>query len=1056
MSRMKSIEKRFSLVSLGKDRFKNLKGNKILTAEESEPQKLIFKAKGKPEEERSGKTLTIPPQKIKSNSLAHSCRSCDRKFSLHTPDTLKDLPPVLCSETTEVRSDKSQPQIEHPAGKSRLFLLNLLLILIFIFPLFEHLAALPKLSETEKPIVKSSLKTENSLKIQVEAWLRQLPATNQAEAEKIFSEMLKGGSPVVQELCRRLVVPGEADDSLVRYAVDGLVTQAGKPGLENHRERLAEDLLKLALQPTNVEIKKFLLEESQYVISKKHLSLLRPHLKNPELAEYAVKTMLRAQGPELEKILVEDLDRIPAQSRKPVIQALGMIKSKKAVKKLRALASSDDPEIKIPALRALAEIADPSVEPLLSSIPTLSTTWERREALALYLRFARRLAENGFREKAAEIAEKSAEILADQDEVALRCEALTLLVELEGEKAIPALIKGIWSDQGAYRQQALNLAKEYGWPSFYKTLRESLPSLPTENKAAVIELLGEAKGQNQVPPEIIEPFLEAQEVVVRLAAIRAFFNLKKEEAADRLLSMLNNSEAEVRLILSLLKTLKPEIYESKIIEGFSRLPEASQVAVLAELQDFLGPEWKKTVISVIEAGNPQLKKAATDCLAQVVGGDDLAWLVEKLTALDDPALGAGYQKAVVSALKQIPDEGLRQKSFLEILEKKSGKARAELIKLLPQVGGSECWKKALSLINDKNPEINAAALAAVTSWPEFEAAPALVNLIKSGSDRKVRYLAFQGLARLMKSPNISNEEKLKVLDEVKSLALYPDEKNFLLTAWGSVRDIRALRELASFLADENLKERAASLICRLARPIAGEKGLRGLETIIIVKKALPLLKDNSEIEETEIYLDKLLRQEGFEPLFNRKDLYGWKGLVGDPVQRAKMKPEELKAAQEKADEDMRQHWKVVDGVLVFDGKGHSLCTAKDYYDFELFVDWKIEPGGDSGIYLRGSPQVQIWDPAQWPEGSGGLYNNQKNPNKPLKRADNPVGTWNTFYIKMVGERVTVYLNGELVVDNVVMENYWEQDKPIYRCGQIELQAHNTPLYFKNIYLREIK
>ena len=56
---------------------------------------------------------------------------------------------------------------------------------------------------------------------------------------------------------------------------------------------------------------------------------------------------------------------------------------------------------------------------------------------------------------------------------------------------------------------------------------------------------------------------------------------------------------------------------------------------------------------------------------------------------------------------------------------------------------------------------------------------------------------------------------------------------------------------------------------------------------------------------------------------------------------------------------------------------------------------------------------------------------------------------------MVGERVTVYLNGVLVVDNVVMENYWERDKPIYAFGQIELQAHGDPLYFRNIYIREI-
>ncbi|MGM0491261.1 MAG: 3-keto-disaccharide hydrolase [Planctomycetota bacterium] len=194
---------------------------------------------------------------------------------------------------------------------------------------------------------------------------------------------------------------------------------------------------------------------------------------------------------------------------------------------------------------------------------------------------------------------------------------------------------------------------------------------------------------------------------------------------------------------------------------------------------------------------------------------------------------------------------------------------------------------------------------------------------------------------------------------------------------------------------------------------------------------------------------------GFVALFNGEDLSGWKGLVGNPVTRAKMSPEELAKQQKKANERMRTHWQVVDGVLVFDGKGKSLCTVKDYADFELFVDWKIKPKGDSGIYLRGTPQVQIWDPAQHPEGSGGLYNNKKHPSKPLVRADNPIGEWNTFRIKMVGEKVTVWLNGTLVVDNVVMENYWERDKPIYPSGQIELQNHGNTLYFKNIYIREL-
>ena len=195
--------------------------------------------------------------------------------------------------------------------------------------------------------------------------------------------------------------------------------------------------------------------------------------------------------------------------------------------------------------------------------------------------------------------------------------------------------------------------------------------------------------------------------------------------------------------------------------------------------------------------------------------------------------------------------------------------------------------------------------------------------------------------------------------------------------------------------------------------------------------------------------------EGFVALFNGKDLSGWKGLVGNPKTRAKMSAEQLSAAQEKADEAIRVHWQVVDGALVFDGKGKSLCTLKDYGDFELYVDWKILPAGDSGIYLRGSPQIQIWDPGRRTEGSGGLYNNKIHPSKPTKCADNPIGQWNTFRIKMVGEKVTVWLNDQLVVDNVTMENYWERDKPIYSTGQIELQNHGNTLYFKNIYIREI-
>ncbi|WP_417737668.1 3-keto-disaccharide hydrolase [Rosistilla oblonga] len=202
--------------------------------------------------------------------------------------------------------------------------------------------------------------------------------------------------------------------------------------------------------------------------------------------------------------------------------------------------------------------------------------------------------------------------------------------------------------------------------------------------------------------------------------------------------------------------------------------------------------------------------------------------------------------------------------------------------------------------------------------------------------------------------------------------------------------------------------------------------------------------------------------EGFTPLFNGTDLSGWKGLVGNPKTRAAMSADELAAAQKEADQVMRDHWSVEDGTLKFDGKGKSLCTDKDYGDFEMYVDWKILEGGDSGIYLRGSPQIQIWDTEfenyfrhGAENGSGALWNNQKNPRFPLAKADKPVGQWNRFYIRMVGERVTVKLNDTLVFDDVVMENIWDRGLPIYPRGQIELQNHGNTLYFRDISIREI-
>ncbi|RFC42924.1 MAG: protein of unknown function (DUF1080)/protein of unknown function (DUF1080) [Verrucomicrobia bacterium] len=243
--------------------------------------------------------------------------------------------------------------------------------------------------------------------------------------------------------------------------------------------------------------------------------------------------------------------------------------------------------------------------------------------------------------------------------------------------------------------------------------------------------------------------------------------------------------------------------------------------------------------------------------------------------------------------------------------------------------------------------------------------------------------------------------------------------------------------------------------------------------------------------------------QGFTPLFNGRDLAGWYGWgTSNPSALWAMSPEELSAYKKKSveggltdakgnpkDDHVLAHWRVENGELVNDGKGLYLTTDRDYGDFELVLEYKALPDGDSGVYLRGVPQVQIWDSTKGDprglgqdKGSGGLWNNSKcAPGKdPSLKMDKPFGEWNSFRIRMIGERVTVVFNGETVVDNAVLENFFANQKagyiaygkggqnekpvfgvngvmrdPVFPRGPIQLQTHGSEIRWRNVAIREI-
>jgi len=337
-----------------------------------------------------------------------------------------------------------------------------------------------------------------------------------------------------------------------------------------------------------------------------------------------------------------------------------------------------------------------------------------------------------------------------------------------------------------------------------------------------------------------------------------------------------------------------------------------------------------------------------------------------------------------------------------------------------------------------------------------------LSLIKNDSSESDFNEALNTFISNVQSSKNTPEQKLLLLRDACKIAKNPKQKTEIINQIAKTGTFLGLITAGTLLDNPNEDRQQAAVQTVITIALAHPE-YYGKVVTELLNKAVQVNKSPEAASQKQAVLKHLAalpKDDGFVSMFNGKDLTGWKGLVENPIIRSQMKPDELAEKQAKADELMRRDWKVENGLLVFEGDGYdNLCSEKKYNDIEMYVDWKIAPEGDAGVYLRGSPQVQIWDTSRTEVGaqvgSGGLYNNQKYESKPLLVADNPVNEWNSFYIRMEGDKVTVYLNGQLVTDHIILENYWDRSLPIFPEDAIELQAHGTRVEYRDIYVREI-
>ncbi|MCD7936381.1 MAG: DUF1080 domain-containing protein [Tannerellaceae bacterium] len=907
--------------------------------------------------------------------------------------------------------------------------------------------------------------------------LAQLPAANQRMYNQLMNDLASTGTEGVVLLVNMFQPSGTESNAQIEYALAGLSRYVMEEGKESLRQPVATGYIQALQSNTGKDTRSFIIRQLQMVGKAESIEPLAGLLSDPDLGGPAARALASIGTPAaLEKL--KEAVTSASQTRNDILLAIaeaGIETDASFEQSLHPLLSGADENSRKVILYTLGKTGSSlSLSVLATAAERTGYRMETGGATDAYLLLLNRVAGTTDKKEIQKQANDLLKKAGKANQTHARIAALGILLSASDEVAANKLVLGAMKDPDAgYRNAALLFASGFATERTYIELLKYMQKARPEVKTDILNWTGrEATCPEKNPVlknlelrfdltarEAISAQLQKQETAVKKAAAWALTKIGDEASIPTLAALLADPDQEIIRIGKACMLA----FNGNVAHAVARtIPSATdngQIAATEVLAARKANPHVNTVLELIRSGSPAVKEAAYLSLKDLVTYNHFVTICGMLESSPAEAISP-LQQAVISSISSLPVN--EQLSVVNTRMVQAGTRNKHLYYIvLASTGTPQALQTIVQGFNQDNAQGKEAAFEALTTWKGSEAADELFTIASTDSQYATR--ALNSYIRLASHPSLTGENRLLKLREAMAICKEDSQKNRILKEVERTGTFLALMYAGEFLDKPSLQQAAANAVMNIA---LSHPEYNGQNVRALLEKVSGILDNPDAAYQREAirkHLNELPTEEGFVSIFNGKDLTGWKGLVGNPLTRAKMPAAQLAKAQAKADEQMRKDWKVEDGLLVFDGTGYdNLCTIKQYGDIEMYVDWRLDPAGpeaDGGIYLRGTPQVQIWDIARVnvgaQVGSGGLYNNQTHESKPLKVADNKMGEWNTFYIRMTGDRVTVKLNGELVTDDIILENFWDRSQPIFPMEQLELQAHGSKVYYRNIYVKEI-
>lgn len=860
--------------------------------------------------------------------------------------------------------------------------------------------------------------------------LDQLPAAKQKTYESVMKDLASTGAEGIVQLAGMLVPADQGKNATLEYALYGVVSYVTGPDKDTERAEIRKGLMQAIDKCTDNPNKAFLMNLLQRCAVAEDAPFFVKYVKDKYLADWAINGLSHIEGTD-EAIL--NLMKNDGACREKLAYAAGDKKLTAAEPILLGWLKGANEPLQKAVYHALGIIGTAkSISVLGTAAKAVKYDWvPETDVTASYLRLLQKLADQN--DKTAVVAAKA--LLKGTDKSYIRGAALKAVVSAEGIKAKNLILTALNDNNRDYRVNALRLSESFADDAWYASVAKTLKVKGDKQvKADVLNWFGTKHVASQIDAVVANMNSTNEEIA--LAAIAAASKIGGDTALEALIAQLNgkNGKAATAALLSFNGKVN-----DKVIQALDA-DKATQIAALGIASTRSIEAATDKVFAMLDSSDAETSTTAYKALAGVVESTDFTRLSE-LIEKDGGKHTTEIQQALKNSLLSVPTD----KQFATVMPSVNKSTNASLYyPVLAQIGTSEA---IVEIMKGYNGNYKKEAFASLLTVDNLEMIDVLYNI--AVNDKANAQAALARYTNLVSKSNNTSVRKYQLYRKALEIATDIKVQNNILKLLGGTNTYQALLLANNYLGNSATAEAAAQAIRSIASKntgnFGGEPVRKALETAVEVFKGVGDADAGYAIDDIKTILQKL-PETAYVPVFGNET---WAAVALNPVEKASMKAKKVKKAETLATETVASVWKATeDGMTYAGGATATMGSCKDYENFELMFEWKGE--GKAGLGVRSIPQIDLGG-----EKSGALSGNVTGKNTPDKLADNPAGEWNTVYVKIINDRVTVEVNGVVTASNVILENVCDRNVPAFVEGQLMLIGEGTPIEFREMYMREL-